>query len=302
MEELKNGKVKFGKPEGLPPCTVEVKLGDSIFVFLSIEEALSWPGLPDDVSKPEQRQQLIRAPYNEWNTFAGTSWRKLQPTAQQTESSMVNADADLTNHVRIVDISKNPFPPSVGFVKEDLITRRALVGFENEKAAYVDWLKTREGSPVSTANEQTDFDYFAKYYLDGERNIDGIIWRTVQIANGGTGSSTATLTNAASEDVRNAPAISSVQGTWTATPSQASGIDAENMSRRSDGGNGPEPAAGSVDARQMPTTVLQEAQSEKTNGVHHTSSKPDVLGGKRTHENGGLGICRPAKKTAVCYN
>ena len=51
-------------------------------------------------------------------------------------------------------------------------------------------------------------------------------------------------------------------------------------------------------------SVLQEAQSEKTNGLHHTS-KPgagDVLSGKRTHENGGLGICRPAKKTAVCYN
>ena len=194
MEELKNGRVEFGKPgkpkdiraKDIPPCTVEVKLGENMFVFLSMEEALSWPGLPDELFQPEQRQQLIRAPYNEWNTFTGTSWRKSQPIPQQTESSMVNADADLTSNVRIVDISKNPFPPSVGFVKEDLITRRALVGFEHETAAYVDWLKTREGSPVSAAEEQTDFDYFASYYLDGERNIDGIIWRTVQIANGGT--------------------------------------------------------------------------------------------------------------------
>jgi hypothetical protein len=308
MEELKNRAVKFGKPgkpEDLsapdgPPCIVEVKHGNSIFVFLSIEEALSWPGLPDEVSQPEQRQQLIRAPYNEWNSFTGTSWRKLQFTAQQAELSTVNADADLVNNVRIVDISKNPFPPSVCFVKEDLITRRALVGFGNETAAYVDWLKTREGSPVSATDEQADFDYFASYYLDGERNIDGIIWRTVLIANGGAALSTAT--NAVSEDVGNAPATPSVQE----TSSQASGIDSENFSRRSDGGNGSEPAtaADAIDKRDTPTTVLQEAQSEKTNGVHHTSTlgAGDALGGKRTHENAGLGLCGPAKKAAVCYN
>lgn len=178
MEDLVLRKVKFGSrgDEGLGrsgpspnDCTVEVKQGNDSHVFLSIEESLSWAGLPNDVSLDEVRQKLLEMPSGDWTTICGLSWRK---TKQRRRMQNGSKEAGL------VDISKYPVHPTISFVREDLITRRVLAGFESEAAAYADWLEMRQTSALGgPADEPQDLEYFKLYYLDGERNVDGLIWR-----------------------------------------------------------------------------------------------------------------------------
>jgi hypothetical protein len=62
-------------------------------------------------------------------------------------------------------------------VKRDLISGRNLVGFQNATAAYKDWIQTTLASPTFPASESRSIEKFEKHYLDGNRNVDGIIWR-----------------------------------------------------------------------------------------------------------------------------
>jgi hypothetical protein len=62
--------------------------------------------------------------------------------------------------------------------KEDLKSGIQLTDFDDVDAAYQDWLatlsSTLSSSPINTP------DYFKAFYLDGDRSIDGIVWRTKQ--------------------------------------------------------------------------------------------------------------------------
>jgi len=328
MEDLVNGKVMFGTPEasGLGATsldTVEVKIGNNSYAFLSIEEAASWANLPAEVSVAEIRRKLSEMPYGEWTTIGGLSWRKLEQKGQQKDvptpgvHSQIprpgeNGDASLADKCLIVDVSKHPFPTNVAFVKEDLITRRALIGFESASAAHEDWLTTRENSPVCPVDEPTEFRYFAAYYLDGERNIDGIIWRTLREP--GPDLDASTLSTAAQESVAKSsvqerPASKSAESQETRTEGTSGSVGAENGLAHANG-NAP------VGVAELPS-VLQGAPAEsekatalnlfkKTSG-HQCSLREalnangDLIGAKRTHENDTLGACRASKKAAVCY-
>jgi len=68
-------------------------------------------------------------------------------------------------------------------LKKDLVTDRNLVGFEDISFAHEDWMQTIISSPTFPESETRTLESFKKYYLDGDRNVDGIIWETVDCSN-----------------------------------------------------------------------------------------------------------------------
>jgi hypothetical protein len=181
MDDLVERKVKFeaqGSPANVykaEPCGLfAMTNGDDACLFLSVEEAVSRPELPEGVSVATIRKILCEAPFGESKAIGGFSWKRLEP--EGTDAAHTKQDCLVSN-----DISSDPFPANVAFVKEDLLSQRVLVGFDSAHTAHLDWLTTLEGSPVFPVDEPTNIEYFMSYYLDGERNIDGMIWRTARI-------------------------------------------------------------------------------------------------------------------------
>jgi hypothetical protein len=182
MDDLVGRKVKFGaqiSPANVdraePTGLIAMTNGDDTRLFLSVEEAVSRPELPEGVSVATIRQILCEAPFGESKAIGGFSWKRLEPGV--TDAAHTKQDCLISN-----DMPSDPFPANVEFVKEDLLSQRVLVGFESARAAHLDWLTTLEGSPLFPVDEPTNFEYFISYYLDGERNIDGMIWRTSKVS------------------------------------------------------------------------------------------------------------------------
>lgn len=324
MDDLLKRKVKFGAtrrggpddlafgPNNVPPCTVEVKIGNDSYAFLSVEEAISWPDIPDDIPVTEIRDKLSEMPLGEWATICGLEWRKLErneDTAGTTEGKAApgdNGDANAIKKCLIVDVSEHPFPTNVSFVKEDLITRRALAGFESANAAHADWLETRQHSPVCPVDEPTNLDYFTTHYLDGERNIDGMIWRTLRASAPGAA-------NTASNSVQQHVANSSEQEIAPESRDAAGGPEACLESSQSMGTeNRLPPTTGDTPAgvEALPSLLQGYAAAPNPSANGHLSSalhkavnsNGRLLGEKRTHENDCLEPERANKKAAVCYS
>merc|ERR1712238_69871 len=68
-------------------------------------------------------------------------------------------------------------------LKKDLVADRNLVGFEDISFAYKNWVQTIVGSLGFPESEARTLESFKKYYLDGDRNVDGIAWETVDSSN-----------------------------------------------------------------------------------------------------------------------
>ena len=177
MDDLIGRKVKFGRTVRARVPAYEDKGhvemmngGGEACLFLSIEEAVSRSELPEGVSVASIRQTLCDTPFGESTSVGEFSWKRLEP------------EPEGVSPLETVSPSRDPFPANVAFVKEDLLSRRVLVGFESAVVAHRDWLATREGSPVFPVDEPTNIEYFMSYYLDGERNVDGMIWRTARVA------------------------------------------------------------------------------------------------------------------------
>lgn len=173
LEDLHSKKVKFPKASS---TAIEMKHDSTMYVFFSMEEALSSSALPKDVEIDEIRNKLRGVPEGtEWVELFGIAWRrpvgdkKSEKNNQQiaeTKPSPVDDDMHLLAH-------------SVA-VKEDLVTRRKLVGFGSISAAYDDWMQTIMSSPTFPDSESKSMETFKQYYLDGDRNVDGIVWRSTQ--------------------------------------------------------------------------------------------------------------------------
>jgi hypothetical protein len=315
MDDLLKRKVKFGATSGgglddstnAPPCTVEVKIGNHSYAFLSVEEAISWPNLPDDIPITEIRDKLSEMPLGEWTTICGLEWRKLErneDAAGTTGGKAAPGDNGGVNAVKkclVVDVSEHPFPTNVSFVKEDLITRRALAGFESADAAHEDWLETRQHSPICPVDEPSTLSYFTTHYLDGERNIDGVIWRTARTSALGAGT---TASNSVQQNVGNpaeqetAPESREATGGPEASLESSQSMGTEN---RLPPTTGDTPAA--VEALPSLLQGYTAAPNPLASALHNAvNSNGRLLGEKRTHENDCLESERANKKAAVCYS
>jgi len=207
LDDLRDRKVKYAKNQapvdtkrtnirkGRRSSSIFVEMMDegNKFVFISIEEALSNPWLADGPVTELKRLLLVRPPGEEFD-FMGRTWRILLPkcgnkkkSEKETHNTSVGIDLNpiLINGLPSSkgcfrhDILEQSFPPDVTFVKEDAISGRKLLGFQNINGAHKDWLVTRESCPGFAKDIPSDLDYFKSNYLDNSLNIDGVFWKTI---------------------------------------------------------------------------------------------------------------------------
>jgi Bromodomain/PHD-finger len=178
VEDLRGGKVIFGKgskdrkgvlldgtvhKKESPPGFVEMRDGDSFYMFLSIEEALCFDGLPKEVPLHQVRSKFCELPYGEWTAVVGFNWRRVAsevPAATEEGTEKPSAEGQL-------------------IVKKDSITGRRLLGFDTVAAAYKDWLATCSNSPMFSQEKNTSIEEFSSKYLDKDGQVDGIVWKSM---------------------------------------------------------------------------------------------------------------------------
>lgn len=172
LEDLQSKKVKFPKPS---TTFIEAKHDSYLYVFLSIEEALCFSALPLDADIDEIRNKLRCVPDgSEWVEHFGIAWRRPVVKEKGGKYNKENTDArpyPVDDEIRLL--------AQCVAIKEDLVTGRKLVGFGSISTAYDDWLQTVACSPTFADSEATSMGDFKQYYLDGDHNIDGIVWRSI---------------------------------------------------------------------------------------------------------------------------
>ena len=189
LHALRTGKVKFLRPSA---DFVEMHHNSCTYAFLSIDEAVSFPDLPKKTKLDELRERLAAASRGlEWIEISGRKWRRPEipkeakdPERKNVKESKKNGSSSLLGST---SQSRSPylehetyFLKNSAVVKEDLVTCRKLIGYENVPAAYEDWMLTIVSSPTFPESEARSMENFQKYYLDGDRNIDGIVWRSLK--------------------------------------------------------------------------------------------------------------------------
>jgi hypothetical protein len=169
LDDLRAGKVKFSKPSN---SVIEMKYDDSLHLFLSIDEALSFSALPKQYGIEDIRRKLLVIPLGpEWVDLFGKSWRR---PLQNEKSNNISGETSL-----MLDGSMYILKDSV-VVKEDVVTCRKLVGFGTISAAFDDWIRTITSSPTFPDSESQNIGNFKEFYLDGDRNIDGFVWKSTK--------------------------------------------------------------------------------------------------------------------------
>jgi len=185
LEDLSDGKVTFLDPV----CDIiEMQHKQYTFVFRTIEEALSSSDLSKTVNIDELRRKLTDLPRNgDWTGIDGMKWRR--PILPDKESSLKKVST-ISIESQSVFVTRHathsgilPSWRNCTILKKDLVTDRNLVGFEDISFAHEDWMQTIISSPTFPESETRTLESFKKYYLDGDRNVDGIIWETVDCSN-----------------------------------------------------------------------------------------------------------------------
>ena len=180
FEDLKAGTVAFGEncnngktrlQEGKfckktsPQGFVEMMDGDSFFLFLSIEEALCFDGLPTNVPIHQIRSRFCELPFDEWTAVVGFKWRRVASEPGNRSHDLSIDDTTDKRHL---------------IVKKDLITGRKLLGFHSLAAAHKDWLSTCLTSPLLNQPLCTTLEEFSSKFLDNDSHVDGIVWKSMK--------------------------------------------------------------------------------------------------------------------------
>lgn len=184
LEDLRAGRVSFHQPsfEG-----IQVRDRDNTFTYLSLDEATSFPLLDKSQSVEQIRRHLSNLePGCGWTLVGGKMWRRLAPPGQGKPSEQLPAPGDkqlkvLEEKTEDVPLLGKKFLAQSAVIKEDLISKRKLVGFETVEAALQDWIQAAVFSPSFPPLEAKTMKNFTEYYLDGERNIDGLVWRSQKL-------------------------------------------------------------------------------------------------------------------------
>lgn len=183
LDDLQRRRVKFakGRKGGARPKPlverefIHMMAGKVSYFFATIEEALSIPGLPIELSEMRRiLQQLV--PGADFIDAAYMKWRRLDPNQLREHSHDVMVEPGISAQ-RISNISQLP---EVTIVKEDTIAGDCmLLGFATEEDAFIDWSECMDASIVSQSATKT-MEAFRTYYLDGARHVDGLRWRKLK--------------------------------------------------------------------------------------------------------------------------
>ena len=178
LDDLNEGNVKFLK-SSLDP--IEVKHSEFTSLFRSIEEALSSFQLSKTADIYLLRKKLTDLPRDgNWVEMDGLHWRRPVALKQRPPKAPMTAEAeDAESGPNLVSDSESLLSwKSCAFLKKDLVTDQFLVGFDSMELAHQDWMQSAVSSPTFPSSEAQTMENFKKYYLDGDRNIDGLIWQT----------------------------------------------------------------------------------------------------------------------------
>jgi hypothetical protein len=181
LEDLRTGRASFHQP---PFEGIQVRHGGNTYTYLSLDEAASFPHLDKSQSVEQIWQQLSKLERcNDWTSIAGMMWRRLTPRGQKLPN---DPPSQPENKLGLVLVEKpeedSKFEKKLlaqsAVIKEDLISKRKLVGFQTVESAFKDWMQVATISPSFPPLEPKTMNNFKKYYLDGERNIDCLAWRS----------------------------------------------------------------------------------------------------------------------------
>jgi hypothetical protein len=192
LEELRSGNVTFPQ---ISCELVEMSKNGSTYIFMSVDEALSFADLPKKLSLGKLRKELDELPDDgQWVEVAGMKWRRPLPgkihNKEKAEQKYAEGstgkkdgkadilDRPLASTSELASFQDAYFSEHTTVTKEDLVTGRKLIGFESLIAAFQDWVLTCDSSPAFPPDEARLVENFEKYYLDGDRNVDGVIWRS----------------------------------------------------------------------------------------------------------------------------
>lgn len=195
LEDLRNGSVSFARPkstrdmEEAPSLDVddsavvglvEMVNGGNSYFFYSIAEALSFPGLPDTIPDLHiaLRSLAVGADFIE---VAGQMWRRPKANSGYEGEGLLDGCCKplIASYPDESYFDVMADADRVKFVKEDLVSGvTILAGFPDVESVYQDWCHVLESSVVQFLGPAS-LEVFQKYYLDADRNIDGIRWRSV---------------------------------------------------------------------------------------------------------------------------
>jgi hypothetical protein len=176
LDDLRSNRVAFLEPSSQ---SVEMRDKECTYLFNSIEEALSHSGLAN-INHSQLCEFLKALPCGAWGEFSEMEWRRPQIPECREPRYLVDEEENDAVKVKTRPLSSQEKYDSwekCAIVKRDLISGRNLVGLQNATAAYKDWIQTTLASPTFPASESRSIEKFEKHYLDGNRNVDGIIWR-----------------------------------------------------------------------------------------------------------------------------
>lgn len=179
LDDLRNQNVVFPDSEDGLPKTIRTMLiqmadGDLSYFFNSVEEALSFPGLPTEAPEIRDRLQSL-VPGSDYIEIAGRLWRSFDGKSVQRTSTddVVQPASKPASSDNVSQLS------DVAFEKVDLLYgERNLLGFQTAEAAFEDWRQTIAASIFPYQGPRT-MKIFLSFYLYGDRNVDGIRWRSV---------------------------------------------------------------------------------------------------------------------------
>lgn len=170
LDDLRTKKVKFRR-KASASTILEMRDGDCLYRFLSIEDALSYLFLPPAIEMTEARNQLKRVPAGtDFVELFGVGWRK--PAFESSNSEKDNGGGEMAPSEKLKILLAD-----CAVLKMDSCTRRTLMAFGSENAAFEDWKRVNSASPLSTEPTVGDLDYFRKEYLEGSLHVDGIVWK-----------------------------------------------------------------------------------------------------------------------------
>lgn len=178
MDDLCSKKVVFRKMEH---GVIEMRQSRGTFVFQSVEEALSCPDIPKETDNASLRSFLkLLKPSREWEVNGELLWRRNEP--QRTEKREYTDGDEKRDKTEVIPRSNEESSfktvewKSCAVIKRDVVTGRNLMGFDTSSTAYTDWTHSAIASPFFPEMEDRSMEHFQRFYLDGDRNVDGIVW------------------------------------------------------------------------------------------------------------------------------
>jgi len=179
LEALRAGTVAF---HTMPSNAFQVHHEGHTFTYASIDEASSFPHSRAVKSAGRLLKEISKLRDGcGWTLIMGSKWRRLNLWSSHAMDDEIQDLQPVPSPEprRNEDVEKEIFA-SCSIVKKDTITGKTLAGYSTPEAAFLDWSYQAWKSPLFPPPEERSMENFTFRFLDGDRNIDGLVWQSQQ--------------------------------------------------------------------------------------------------------------------------